>query len=158
MNRMKTRSARSLTEPYCPNCRRFCGEEACAQCGRSPVQMQVLSRSFFYCTRHEAWHEGMPCSDQRSLDCCTQRRAYAVRAPKKRLQKGLYCPGCAAFSGAEWPTDAHGVCHGCGRQTVEVYGLDRMWMWCGGHRMWHDAPCEEHETLAAHATLLALPT
>ncbi len=64
---------------YCPECGRFCGKECpmtreglCKACGKAPVEVASLVRTWFWCKRHAIWHR-QPCPLHAAKGCCQKR-------------------------------------------------------------------------------------
>jgi thiosulfate/3-mercaptopyruvate sulfurtransferase len=150
---------------FCPECWKIHTDNAaldmegrCRGCSRTPVTVEAVSVSWFWCAPHQAWHR-RPCSkDPIGLGAGKVSAALLVPAGSERIASQAYCPEDQALTGVE---NVGLKCPVCAKPLVRAESVERRWYWCSSDKVWHKEPCPmnrvAHCCKARTGTVLAYP-
>jgi hypothetical protein len=130
---------------FCPECWTYLGgansvdtKGNCAVCGKYPVELEVLQRSWYWCAHEGKWLEA-PCKES------PRERAEGsfvlLVGSGPRLVSSWYCPRDRKFGAVPLKGLAVRACVSCGGATVQVPAVQKAWYWCALEGVWAPEPC-----------------
>jgi len=145
---VSAKPAGSFEALFCPECWDYLWGAGsvdmkgnCAACGKYPVQLDVQSATWWWCSGERKWLKS-PCVDSTEQRCCAREESLALAAPLgPNLFSAWYCPAHRTFAMVELPILGIKMCGVCARPAVAVHATKRAWYWCGSEGVWGPAAC-----------------
>lgn len=137
-----------FTTLFCPECWTFLAGHGttdlrgnCAVCGKYPLELEVQTVTWFWCSRQHRWLQEA-CAENSRLLCCTREDSPGVvTKPGPGLLRAAYCPLHQSFDGSRMPLLEILICAKDGRPMVSAWASCRTWFWCRTESQWVAAPC-----------------
>ena len=78
---LESQAGNVVSSSYCPKCRAACGADCpldgggkCKACGIKPLEVNVVLRTWYWCSHHVQWHDE-PCGENLASGCCVKHSA-----------------------------------------------------------------------------------
>jgi hypothetical protein len=157
-----------FTALFCPECWTYLFGHGttdlrgnCAACGKYPLELEVRTAKWFWCSRQHRWLTE-ECAEHPRQHCCALEDSLALVArPGPDLVRAAYCPLHRSFNGVRMPLLQIMTCASDGRPMVSVWAARRAWFWCELEGQWGASPCAmdpvKHCCTPRQGLLLATP-